>query len=287
LTTQISGGSTLLIMAANEELSSTSNTSVLSLEVLHGLRLNNGNVVLVDKQGNKLLYQLVPSPSSKEKPVPIQVNLLRGDVTMPGRKIKGRKAGIVNRRNKNRGTSNKSRKRLKQDLTPEQIAKRKAQSERDKAAHALKSAKAPAATKVKGHSPKASVKTFKAPPPKNEAAQAVSDPEVFHSSSPKTYAAALASPPSFPPLELRIGTRVWFCNLSYDHDMALDYGKLNGKPGIVRGTDGLGHGQLYVEPDHDSCGDVRLYAPNGDRRPVPWRMSVFNHQVSFDRPGSF
>ena len=276
----------MLIVAANEELSSTSNTSVLSLEVLHGLRLNNGNVVLVDKQGNKLLYQLVPSPSSKEKPVPIQVNFVRGNVTMPGRKNKGRKAGIVNRRNKNRGTSNKSRKRLKQDLTPEQIAKRKAQSERDKAAHALKLAKAPAATKVKGHSPKASVKTFKAPPPKNEAAQAVSDPEVFHSSSPKTYAAALASPPSFPPLELRIGTRVWFCNLSYDHDKALDYGKLNGKPGIVRGTDGLGHGQLYVEPDHDSCGDVRLYAPNGDRRPVPWRMSVFNHQVSFDRPGS-
>jgi hypothetical protein len=204
-------------MAANEELSSTSNTSVL-LEVLHGLRLNNGNVVLVDKQGNKLLYQLVPSPSSKVIPVPIQVNLVRGDVTMPEHKYKGRKAGIVNRRNKNRGTSNKSRKRLKQDLTTEQIAERKAQSERDKAAHALKFAKTPAATKVKGHSPKASVKTFKAPPPKNEAAQAVSDPEVFQImsrnlcanqiSSPKTYAAALASPPSFPPLELRIGTRV-------------------------------------------------------------------------------
>ena len=166
-------------MAAIEELSSTLNTSVLHLEACHCLRMNDGNVVLVFADGNKLLCQLVPSPSSKVIPVPIQVNLVRGDVTMSGRKNKGCKADIVQRRNKNSGTSNKSRKRLKQELATAQMASRKAQSERDKAAHALKLAKAPAATKVEGHSPKTSVKTFEAPPPKKEAAQAASDSEVF------------------------------------------------------------------------------------------------------------
>ena len=90
-------------MAANERSSSTSNISVLYLEECRCLRLSNGNVVLVDKQGNKLLYQIVPSPSSKVITVPIQVNLVRGVVKTSGRKYIGCKADIVQRRNKNRG----------------------------------------------------------------------------------------------------------------------------------------------------------------------------------------
>ena len=54
----------------------------------------------------------------------------------------------------------------------------------------------------------------------------------------------------------------------------------------VRGTDGR-LGQLFVEPDYDSCSDVALYAPNGDRIPVPWRMIIFGDQVSFEAPRSY
>jgi len=86
-------------------------------------------------------------------------------------------------------------------------------------------------------------------------------------------------------LVIDIGTRVWFCNLSDDEQA--DYGKLNGKPCIVRDFKGrLDRGQVYVEPDYDSCSAVALYAPNGDRFPVPWRMLIFSEQVSFDAPRS-